>query len=378
MADKTKNYGLTKPSAEEFYDVQVQNDNMDIIDKTLKEHTHTADNVGALRLYKTFTELGLSDNDFSATDLLSNLTKIYNAMSPYTELRNKAADTVFSKSITEKLKSDLMASFGSVTVIYDIRRYGDSNPMILDVVIDFSGASTHQIYTCVFNVDGNGGNYFVTPFAQTYNPVGFFPKTGGTLTGDVTMKQGSGNVSINLVQDELPTKGMIEFQPISGKGTLALRNYASANEQCNLQLNSPATELSKMLRLTVNGTDSYNIYGEHNLPNPASIKTEKYTGNGNFGTQNPNSLTFSTPTMPYVIIISSIGDDGGQFILTVPHSASYVGEQVAIMNDGSIVKIRVNLTVGSSGAYNVSWYNSSSAKNQFNISGKKYTYTALF
>ena len=36
MADKTKNYGLTKPSPEEFYDVQVQNDNMEIIDTELK------------------------------------------------------------------------------------------------------------------------------------------------------------------------------------------------------------------------------------------------------------------------------------------------------------------------------------------------------
>lgn len=39
MADKTTNYGLTKPSSEEFYDVQVQNDNMDIIDEELKKRT---------------------------------------------------------------------------------------------------------------------------------------------------------------------------------------------------------------------------------------------------------------------------------------------------------------------------------------------------
>lgn len=37
MANKTTNYGLTKPLAEEFYDVGVQNGNMDIIDKKLKE-----------------------------------------------------------------------------------------------------------------------------------------------------------------------------------------------------------------------------------------------------------------------------------------------------------------------------------------------------
>lgn len=36
MAEQTPNYGLTKPDLEEFYDVEVQNNNMDIIDAALK------------------------------------------------------------------------------------------------------------------------------------------------------------------------------------------------------------------------------------------------------------------------------------------------------------------------------------------------------
>lgn len=36
MAEQTPNYGLTKPDLEEFYDVEVQNSNMDIIDASLK------------------------------------------------------------------------------------------------------------------------------------------------------------------------------------------------------------------------------------------------------------------------------------------------------------------------------------------------------
>lgn len=39
MADKTTNYNLTKPSSEDFYDVNVQNENMDIIDRELKNRT---------------------------------------------------------------------------------------------------------------------------------------------------------------------------------------------------------------------------------------------------------------------------------------------------------------------------------------------------
>lgn len=37
MAEQTPNYGLTKPDSEDFYDVEVQNSNMDIIDGALKD-----------------------------------------------------------------------------------------------------------------------------------------------------------------------------------------------------------------------------------------------------------------------------------------------------------------------------------------------------
>jgi hypothetical protein len=37
MANKTKNYNLTKPTQDEFYDIEVQNSNMDTIDSELKK-----------------------------------------------------------------------------------------------------------------------------------------------------------------------------------------------------------------------------------------------------------------------------------------------------------------------------------------------------
>lgn len=37
MANKTTNYGLTKPLPEEFYDINVHNQNMDKIDEELKK-----------------------------------------------------------------------------------------------------------------------------------------------------------------------------------------------------------------------------------------------------------------------------------------------------------------------------------------------------
>lgn len=40
MATKTTNYGLTKPEGSDFYDIGVQNNNMDIIDKQMKENAN--------------------------------------------------------------------------------------------------------------------------------------------------------------------------------------------------------------------------------------------------------------------------------------------------------------------------------------------------
>lgn len=46
MSTETTNYGLKKPSADEFYDISVHNDNADIIDARMKENAEVAENAG--------------------------------------------------------------------------------------------------------------------------------------------------------------------------------------------------------------------------------------------------------------------------------------------------------------------------------------------
>ena len=68
MPNLTENYGLKKPLSEEFYDVNIQNENMDIIDEALTKHTHTVDNIsGTLPISKGGT------GSTSATAALANL-----------------------------------------------------------------------------------------------------------------------------------------------------------------------------------------------------------------------------------------------------------------------------------------------------------------
>ena len=73
MANKTTNFGLTKPLPEEFYDVNVQNENMDIIDAELKTIPKRASDINA-------APVGLVINGYSISEgenVESILNKIY-------------------------------------------------------------------------------------------------------------------------------------------------------------------------------------------------------------------------------------------------------------------------------------------------------------
>jgi len=68
MATKTSNYEFTKPDANDFYDVQVQNENWDKVDEQLKNIAPDAANItGTLPISKGGT------GSTSATAALTNL-----------------------------------------------------------------------------------------------------------------------------------------------------------------------------------------------------------------------------------------------------------------------------------------------------------------
>ena len=52
MATKTTNYGLEKPDGTDFYDVDVQNSNMDIIDKQMKANANAITQLNPDRYFK--------------------------------------------------------------------------------------------------------------------------------------------------------------------------------------------------------------------------------------------------------------------------------------------------------------------------------------
>lgn len=60
MATKTTNYGLEKPDGTDFYDVDVQNSNMDIIDKQMKANANAIMQLNSDKEYKTYSTDGIS------------------------------------------------------------------------------------------------------------------------------------------------------------------------------------------------------------------------------------------------------------------------------------------------------------------------------
>ena len=60
MATKTTNYGFEKPDGTDFYDVDVQNSNMDIIDKQMKANANAITQLNSDKEYKTYSTDGIS------------------------------------------------------------------------------------------------------------------------------------------------------------------------------------------------------------------------------------------------------------------------------------------------------------------------------
>lgn len=61
MATKTTNYGLEKPDGTDFYDVDVQNSNMDIIDKQMKANANAITQLNSDKAWKKIFDGKLSE-----------------------------------------------------------------------------------------------------------------------------------------------------------------------------------------------------------------------------------------------------------------------------------------------------------------------------
>lgn len=378
MSNQTPNYNLIKPTPEEFYDIDVQNGNMDIIDAALEL---VAD--GAMKTVK----VSQSYTDFNNL-YENNSVVLYQITAPAATLQNAPSvnnGLLISNGIGNKSQTYITTGTNAI-----YKRVGtgswsrfyaeDYKPTVSDVgaapashthtksqITDFptslpasdvyawAKASTKPSYTAadvgaVPNTRKVNNKALSSDISLTASDVGALPISGGTLSGGVAVNGGYGSFGASNAGN-----AQIEAKPVGSSGGIRRA----------LQIWNSKVALKTALRIYDEETASaFNVYGEHNSP----VASGTYVGTGVSGASNKNSLTFSF--VPKVLIVGTAND------------ANFM-----VMMNGYITRSSTaSNTVGKSVVASVSdktfnWYTTDTSSGataaQANKSGQTYLYIAI-
>lgn len=115
MANKTTNFNLTKPLAEEFYNVEDQNGNMDIIDAELKKNADSIAKVKSASAVVTTTGTGAAY--LAAVDGITELSVgLTLTVIPHTASTSTAPTLNLNSLGAKTIKQKLSGTTGGVTV----------------------------------------------------------------------------------------------------------------------------------------------------------------------------------------------------------------------------------------------------------------------
>ena len=223
-----------------------------------------------LKSYYGLNGLGLSNDDFNATDFTATVSTILNIM-PNGSLFAIACSTNTAPNliscISNKIKSDLGITYGIVQATVIVKKWNNTAmPSEIEVIYD----SNHKKYECVCETDS--GTMVVSKFAEAFNPDGYLPLTGGTITGTLTLQR---TQPIIFMKDDQSGRQALVYMY---NGQFYIRNASSDSaDRIALLLNPETADISQLIRLSSNVSEKpamYNLFGEHNKPSGS------YTGNG--------------------------------------------------------------------------------------------------
>lgn len=345
----TKNYNLKKPDQKDFYNVEDFNNNFDIIDEEL----HTKPSMISFEKTNTFNTLLEAVNS-----LRYGGGFIISSQSPVSQAEDYPAKGLeFSFFVTceanDRRKTVIAFRYnGGKLNLYHRDVYMDNwqtewrttDQYFLSLtggIMSGNSIGLHSGYGQVYcddytlniyskdAIDKNSGRYLGVYNSKntlidalklidlkedgshvayrvygehnkpTAGAIGALPATGGTITGNLTVDKSWGAI---YFEDNTGRKGLVEKSPETGH--LSLYSIKDSNNSNCLRI-SPETsniEGAVFLRQVVNGVvNTYNFYGEHNLPSPAQIQKRSYVGAGTYGSSNRNSFTFDFS--PNVVMI---------------------------------------------------------------------------
>lgn len=153
MATNTTNYNLTKPDSDDAVDISVLNQNFETLDTELKR---VADE-NIIKTFTIFSQLDIQSSSMSSSNLASNLTTIIDKLPLYSRfIRFASAKTDnFSKSIAEKLKTDLGITLDSpsdYTIQLDFIVLGNKTTSIeIIATINHSTSRNMDTYSAIYS-----------------------------------------------------------------------------------------------------------------------------------------------------------------------------------------------------------------------------------
>ena len=293
MANKTTNYGLTKPLPEEFYDVGVQNDNMDIIDTQIK----------ALDPKSATAKTTLADadtiplNDSAASSALKKITwaniktVLGNVFAPKSHTHTKSQISDFPTSIAPSAHASSHKTGGSDAIApSDIgavptSRTVNGKPLNDDITLSKSDVGLSNVP----NVSTNNQTPTYSQASSLTNIASgeklsvSMGKIMKAIAEFITHKSSTSNPhSVTAAQvgavpeneDIVIQKSGATCESIFGQGShnalMRVRNVAgnSSNQRTVAVFDStqrPDLETAVRLYDVVDGTETiYSIFGEHN------------------------------------------------------------------------------------------------------------------
>ena len=313
MANKTSNYNLTKPLPSEFYDIEVHNANMDIIDEQMK----ALDSKSATEKTTLVDADTIPLNDSAASSALKKITwaniktVLGNVFAAKSHTHTKSQISDFPTSFTPSAHASSHKTGGSDAISpSDIGAVPTSrtvNGKALSANITLSAADvglgnvpnvTTNNQTPTYSQASSLSN--IASGEKLSTSMGKIMKAIADLISHLSNKSNPHGVTASQVgavaknEDIVIQKSGAAYDSIFGQGTrnalLRVRNVAGdASNQRTLAVfdSTQRPDLATAIRFydVVDGTESiYSIFGEHNLDKLATalgaarVATGSYTG----------------------------------------------------------------------------------------------------
>lgn len=267
----------------------------------------TASDVGAMRVYKTLEEIGVTTDVSKVT-----MTEILNALPSYSELIVRV-DTSWNKAEFPTLYSTLNAV-----------KHEDYERCYAFLI------NTNSAELCFGSMNSTDSTF------AGWKEV--FTTEGGTLSGGLTL-QGADYTNVKLKDIVANTTSIIEHYGKVFQITLQGLNSEDSLQTVKLLMNcNPNSAIDEKLRLIVND-NWYKIYGEHNKPTAADIGAAASSHTHGAGDINSGTLPVArggtggtTFTAGQAIIGNGTGAFQGRAITNNTSNANLAGTNLVTAN----------------------------------------------